>query len=181
MIVVGFDSETTGLQYSNGARIIEVSLIGYDLGSEKKLFDYTRLTNPHRPIEPRAQLLHGITQSALIGKPSFKELEPFITKILTKADLLVCHNLAFDVPFLYSEYGLIGKDVPNVEGFCTMESGRAFTSLGKKPNLGELCWACGVDYDPSKAHGAAYDTEVMMECFFYGLRHGGFTLPEKVK
>ncbi|MGZ8172998.1 3'-5' exonuclease [Methylobacter sp.] len=172
------DTETTDLYSDKGDRIIELALISYELETEKRLFEYVRRLNPHRAIAPKAQLIHKISQASLVGKPEFGEIEPVVTKILAKSDLLVAHNLTFDAGFLLAEYALIGKALPDVQGFCTLENGRWATSLGKFPSLNELCYACEVEYDPDKAHGAAYDTYKTAECFFFALKHGGYHIKE---
>jgi len=179
--VVGFDSETTGLKVEAGHRIIEVAFVGYSLETRKKLFAFEKRINPHRAIEPKAQLIHGISQADLIGKPSFKEVEPFITKIFEKSDIAIAHNIDFDIGFLFEEYRLIGKQVPDAQGFDTMSEGRWATSFGKNPNLEELCFACEVPYDRGAAHAALYDVERMMECFFFALDNGGYDIKGLLK
>lgn len=49
--------------------------------------------------------------------------------------------------------------------------------MGKVPNLGELCFACGVYYDREKAHAAEYDVAVMLESFFIAHKKGFIQLP----
>lgn len=185
MIWVGFDTETTGLDFEKGHRIIEIAMIGYSVQIDGKSvkheekFRLERRINPHRLIDAKAQLIHKISNADLIGKPSFKHVEPIVSKVLSKADLIFAHNLDFDARFLIGEYGLLKKEIPDVQGFCTMAEGRWATPLGKLPNLGELCLACEVDYDPDDAHAATYDTQKMAECFFFALNNDGFDI-EKV-
>ena len=177
-IVVGFDTETTGLKVEKNDRIIEFGMIGYDFDTQQEVFRYVKKVNPNRAIDPKAQLIHGISQADLIGQPEFKEIEPTISKVFAKANLVVAHNLMFDVEFLFAEYKLIGKQLPNVEGFDTMVEGRWATSEGKNPNLGELCYALEVDYDTKQAHGALYDVSRTMACFFEGIKRGGYKIKE---
>jgi DNA polymerase-3 subunit epsilon len=47
-----------------------------------------------------------------------------------------------------------------------MKNGVWATPDGKKPNLEELCFACGVPYDKSQSHKADYDVDVMMQAYF---------------
>lgn len=53
----------------------------------------------------------------------------------------------------------------------------SMTPDGSLPNLGALCFACGVEYDKAKAHGALYDVDVMMASFFSQFDRGFFSLP----
>ena len=65
-------------------------------------------------------------------------------------------------------------DIPIID---TMIQGRWATPDGAVPNLEALCFACNVEYDRNKAHGATYDVSVMMACFFKQYERGFFTLP----
>lgn len=176
-IVSFFDTETTGLKPETD-RIIEIAIAGYDLETEQKKFEFVRRIFSGKAIDPKAQLIHKISMADLIGKPTFAEVEPFITKIFEKSDIAVAHNLNFDVDFLLHEYQRIKKPLPDVQGFDTMADGRWATSFGKLPNLGELCWACEVDYEPDAAHSALYDIDVLAKCFFFAVKHGGFSVKE---
>jgi len=60
-----------------------------------------------------------------------------------------------------------------------MTEGRWATGTGKLPSLQELCFCCGVEYNPDEAHAAIYDTQVMMECVERGVKEGWYTLPAK--
>jgi DNA polymerase-3 subunit epsilon len=61
---------------------------------------------------------------------------------------------------------------------CTMLNAPWATFNGKNPRLEELCFACGVDYDPALAHAAAFDVDVMMQCYWRGLKFGFYQEPE---
>lgn len=180
-VVSVFDTETTGLKVEKGHRIIEVAIAMYEVETERKLFEFVKRVNPGVAIDPKAQMIHGISQRDLIGKQQFKDIEPVITRFFEKSDIAVAHNIGFDIEFLFNEYSLIGKRIPDVQGFDTMEQGRWATSNGKLPNLGELCYACEVDYDPDQAHQALYDITKTAECFFFGIKHGGYNIKEFIK
>jgi DNA polymerase III subunit epsilon len=64
--------------------------------------------------------------------------------------------------------------MPKLELIGAMEEARWATLFGQLPNLGELCFACGVPYDPSLAHAPEYDIRVNMEAFFKACRWGFF-------
>lgn len=175
-IIAGLDIETTGL-LTPDHRIIEV-YIGL-WRDDKKVFEYERRIDPQRSIAADAQKVHGITASDLMGKPTFDMIAPDIVKILSRAHVFIAHNGAeFDGPFLKQELRRVGHSLPQRPIFDTMLEGVWATPTGKKPRLQELCFACGIDYDPAKAHAAAYDVDRMMECLFRGASWGFFALPE---
>lgn len=177
MIVNVLDIETTGLDQSKGHRIIEIDMILFDLNHpNKKAGHYYTRINPMRNIDKAAEQVHGINLIDLANCPTWEEVSDDIVEILKKTDLAVAHNVAFDLPFIVFELMRIGKFVPNFDTFCTMENGRMATSMGKLPNLQDLCFCCGVDYDEKEAHAASYDTKVLKDCFLEGLKMGLFEI-----
>ena len=178
MILTGMDLETTGIDHSKGERIIEISMIKVDSDKWEAPWEvYDRRCNPRRGIQPGATAVHHITNEMLEDEPYFEDIADEILTFVEGTDVLIAHNMNFDGPFLASELDRIGKDVAgSPQLFCTMENGRWATAIGKFPNLGELCFACGVSYDPEAAHAASYDTDRMMLCFRHGLANGLYTL-----
>lgn len=159
------DTETTGLSFDDGHRIIEIAALVLDMSTFKAIDKLEQRISPGRSIDPKAQLVHGISLDDLVGKPKFKEVEPALTKMIDGCDLLVAHNLTFDAGFLIGEYGLLEKEFPEIECFDTMTEFRWATPMGKLPNLKELCFACDVEYKDDLAHAAMYDVIVLARCF----------------
>ncbi|MDP9155330.1 MAG: 3'-5' exonuclease [Pseudomonadota bacterium] len=180
-IIVGLDLETTGLDQSAGHRIIEVAAVLHDLETTAFLGKYVQRINPQRPIDADAQRVHGITFDMLAAEPTWEQVAAKVHRILTAARYMGGHNVrGFDWPFLTGEFQRIGMSVPDLELIDTMEEGRWATPLGKLPNLGELCFATGVAYDPTQAHGAEYDITVNMQAYFTA-RAMGFFGPQIVQ
>lgn len=177
MRITVLDTETTGLEQSQGHRIIEVCMKLYDSESRTCLKTLVQRINPQRSIEPAAQAVHGIALSELLTCPTWDTVAPTIQKWLKVTDLLVAHNMSFDGPFVALELMRVGLEVPNVESFCTMENARWATDLGKLPTLRELCFALRVPYDEALAHAAEYDVDRTAQCLFAGIDRGFYTLP----
>lgn len=178
-IAVGFDIETTGLSQVDGHRIVEFAALMYDLDTGKYLAKLVERVNPERPIDPKAQAVHGISFEELVSCPTWEFVAPKLVRVLEKADVIVAHNgIGFDMPFLNGELFRIGLPMINTHCVDTMTESRWSTCYGKYPNLGELCFATGTLYEPEKAHSASYDVEVMMECFFKARKKGFFKLEE---
>lgn len=181
MIVAGVDLETTGLEPGDH-RIIEVYVGLYDLKTRGKQREYLRRINPLRTILPDAQKVHGISLADLHGEPTWNDVASEARAVLESADLIVGHNYdEFDAVFLNHEFKRVGLPKLTRPSFDTMVHGRWATPTGAVPNLGILCFACGVEYDTAKAHAADYDVDVMMQCFFKGLDWGWFQLPDELK
>lgn len=184
MIAVGLDWETTGL-LAPEHRLMEVALLIYDTDTEKQIGKFVRRFNPGRPVDAKALEVHGIAFDAVSHLPKLEEDTEgvsFIQRILSKADFTVAHNgIGFDWPFIQMEFARIGKELPGPPMVDTMVQGRWATAYGKSPNLRELCFACGVSYDPSKAHAAEYDVERTMKCFFHALKGGFYSIPGVTK
>lgn len=185
LIIGGTDIETTGLSQEDGHRIVEVAVKLYQYSPSKKthkaIYQYETRINPGRSIDPGAQAVHGISFEMLESAPRWDAVAPQLAKVLSKCDAGVGHNGdGFDFPFIGNELLRAGVAVPDLKTIDTMLQAPWATPLGKLPNLRELCFACGVDYDPAKAHAAMYDVEVMMECLFIGLNDGFFTIPQEL-
>lgn len=175
MLIGGLDLETTGFDAATGDRIVEVALVKARIGADGRLEiveEYEQRVNPERPIPADATNVHGITYEMVAACPKWAAVAPVVQKKLVGLDLLVIHNEDFDAPFLAHELLRMGLELPEVQTYCTMKNGRWATYDGKWPNLGELAFACGVDYDPEKAHGALYDIQVMLACYAEGKRRG---------
>lgn len=178
MLILGLDTETTGLKAQEGDKIIEIALLTYDTATRKVVDKYVQRINPQRSIAPKAQEVHGITQADLVGMPLFADVAAEIHKRLDAADIVVAHNLEFDAMFLLCELQAAGLALPSKYSIDTMKEARWACSDGKLPRLGELCFALGVDYDAAAAHAADYDVLIMMECLWRGLDRGFYALPE---
>lgn len=180
-IITGLDIETTGL-LTPDHRIIEVAAVLYNLETGEQKGRWLQRVNPERPVEAKALDVHGITFEEVAHCPKFDSVADRLLKILRVSNYVVAHNgEEFDLPFIEQELRRVGRVMPPVRVIDTMKQARWATPLGKHPTLGELCFACRVPYDPSKAHGALYDVTVMMESFFHAYKRGFFSLEQETQ
>lgn len=181
ILVGGLDIETTGLDKSDH-RVIEIAVSIRDLMTGERLGGFEQRFNPRRSIDAKAQAVHGISLADLHGCPLWEDQADRIHRILSKCSVLVGHNgIEFDFPFLDAEFKRAGLKLPEVYQFDTMQEGRWACEDGKIPRLGELAYACGFDYDTEKAHSALYDTELMIDCFFYAReKYNLFHIPDLI-
>jgi DNA polymerase III epsilon subunit family exonuclease len=118
---VVFDVETTGLSTRLGDRVIEIGAVAIE--GRKVVDEFHSLINVDQPINPFAQMAHGITKEMLKGQPRADVVMPKFHKFVRKS-LLVAHNASFDVRFMSNEFSLVNLDLTNV-CFCTLKLGRS--------------------------------------------------------
>jgi len=159
------DTETTGLDFRTGDRVIEIGCVelrGRQLTGQR----FHAYLNPERMIDPGAIAIHGLTNEFLADKPKFSEIVGDFVEFIRGAELVI-HNAAFDVGFLNNELGLLQMD--SIEQVCsevidTLRMAREMRP-GKKNNLNALCAEFGVDNSGRQLHGALLDAELLAEVY----------------
>ncbi len=162
------DTETTGLEISEGHRIIEigaVEIVNRRLTGNR----YHQFLNPEREIDAGAIEVHGITLEALRDKPRFADVAESLVEFVRGAQLLI-HNAPFDVGFLNHELGLLGARAPVacIEDCCVVLDTLALARElhpGQKNDLDSLCKRYGVDNSNRTLHGALLDAEILAEVY----------------
>ncbi len=94
-----FDTETTGLEPSNGDEIIQIGatrIVNRRLLTHE-VFD--QLIDPRRPLPAASVQIHGITPEMLVGQPDIGSVLPAFRNFCADT-VLVAHNAAFDMRFL---------------------------------------------------------------------------------
>ena len=99
---VVLDTETTGLEVSQGHRIIEIGCV--ELVNRRVTGrHFHQYIHPEREIDEGAMEVHGITLEFLSGKPNFGQIAADFIEFVHGAELII-HNAAFDVGFLDAEF-----------------------------------------------------------------------------
>lgn len=163
---VVLDTETTGLEVSEGHRIIEVGcveLINRRLTQHRFHF----YLNPEREIDQGAVEVHGLTNQFLADKPRFAEIASDLLDYLQDAELII-HNAPFDVGFLDAELSRVDNRWAGLAQTCritdTLQMARKLHP-GQKNNLDALCKRYGVDNSQRELHGALLDAEILAEVY----------------
>jgi DNA polymerase-3 subunit epsilon len=160
------DTETTGLEPSDGHRIIEIGCV--ELVNRRITGNtYHQYIQPDRVIDAGAREVHGITDQFLADKPRFADIaEEFLTFI--RGAELIIHNAPFDVGFINHELTLLGKSVAPLSDHCTIVDTLAIARRlhpGQRNNLDALCKRYQIDNSQRELHGALLDAEILADVY----------------
>jgi DNA polymerase-3 subunit epsilon len=162
---VFLDTETTGLDYRLGDRVIEigcVEMVGRRFTSRR----FHRYLNPEREVEAGALAVHGLSNEFLQDKPKFREVAADLVEFLRDAEVVI-HNAAFDVGFLNHEFGLLElAPLPELAaGIVDTLKMAKDLHPGRRNSLDALCERYGVDNTRRALHGALLDAELLAEVY----------------
>lgn len=160
------DTETTGLEFSQGHRVIEIACVEM-LNRRLSGATFHHYVNPQREIDEAAVEVHGITVAALKDKPTFAELADELLEFIRGAELII-HNAPFDVGFLNSEFELAGRDKDLINQHCTVLDTLAMARQkhpGQRNSLDALCKRHAVDNSQRTMHGALLDAEILADVY----------------
>lgn len=158
------DTETTGLDASQGDRIIEVGiveLVGRKFTGEK-LHVYI---NPERSMDEDAIRIHGISEAFLQDKPKFAQVAQKLFDFMQGAEL-IAHNAPFDMGFLTMEFDKVG-----LQGFADCVSVTDSLVIakqqypGQRNTLDALVKRLNVGKQDRTFHGALLDAEILAEVY----------------
>lgn len=94
-----FDTETTGLDPSEGDEIIQIGAARIVNGRLLKREVFDQLIDPQRPVSRESTQIHGISGEMLAGQPTIDRVLPDFYAFCEET-VLVAHNAAFDMRFL---------------------------------------------------------------------------------
>lgn len=153
------DLETTGLD-PQADMIIEVGAIKVRGGAEKER--YHRLVNPGRPIPWIVTDITGITDDMVEGQPTIEEVLPDFLSWLSD-DIILGHNVGFDVNFLYdNSERIIGKPFAN-DYIDTLRLARYLYPEERHNRLSDLIKRFGIA--ETQTHRALDDVEQTIACY----------------
>lgn len=114
------DMETTGLDPSSGARIVEIAVVRVR-GDGQVVDEFSTLVDPRGEVA--CQEFHGIGAGDLVGAPTIDQVVPRLRELFSNA-VVVSHNLDFEQRFLSSQ--LMSEGLPSgLSGLCTLRALRS--------------------------------------------------------
>ena len=156
------DTETTGLNFRLGDRIIEVGCVELNnyVPTGKTLQFYC---NPDKTISEGAKNIVGISDDFLKDKETFEQQHEKLLDFI-KEDTLVIHNAEFDVGFINNELNIIGKTPLKNNVVDTVKLAREVLNT-RIANLDYLCRRYNIDLSDRSFHGALLDSQLLASVY----------------
>jgi DNA polymerase-3 subunit epsilon len=102
-----FDTETTGLQPSEGDEIIQMGAVRIVNNRLLRQEIFDQLVDPVIPLKPEGIPIHGITEAMVNGQPQLDVVLPAFHEFCADT-VLVAHNAAFDMRFFQLKEDSLG-------------------------------------------------------------------------
>jgi len=157
------DTETTGLSFRDGHKVVEIACIETkDLITTGRVFH--KLINPKRSVPEEAIKIHGFSQEFLSDKETFDQVaDEFLSFIKDKK--IIIHNASFDLGFLDGELGSIQKE--KISKKLVIDSLEVARNKfpGTSNSLDALCKRFNIDLSRRAKHNALLDCELLREVY----------------
>ena len=163
MYEIFLDTETTGLSYRDGHKIVEIACIETkDLIPTGNVFH--KSINPNRSMPEQAFKIHGFSEEFLKDKETFNQIaDEFINFIKEKK--IIIHNASFDLAFLDGELTSIKKDKINKKFVIDSLEVARNKFPGTSNSLDALCRKFNIDLSRRTKHNALLDCELLREVY----------------
>ena len=157
------DTETTGLSFNDGHKIVEIACIETnDLIPTNRVFH--QLINPKRDVPTEAFKVHGFSQDFLSDKKTFEEVADNFLKFV-RGKKIIIHNASFDLSFINGELNLIKK--LGIDKNLVIDSLEIARNKfpGTSNSLDALCKKFNIDLSRRVKHNALLDCELLREVY----------------
>ena len=165
--LISFDTETTGLDFNAGDRVVEIGAVEI-IGRNKTGELYQTYLNPDgKEMSEGAAEITNISNEQLKGAPKFKEVADEFIKFITGAELVI-HNAEFDIGFINHELKLMDHEVKDIRDICSVydtliHARKAFP--GQRNNLNALSMRLGISGYDRTYHGALLDAQILADTY----------------
>ncbi len=163
MSEIFLDTETTGLSFKDGHKIVEIACIETkDLVPTNRIFH--RLINPQRDVPDEAYKVHGFSTDFLKKEKIFNQVVDEFLEFINGKKLII-HNASFDLNFLNGELGLIKKQKISKDLVIDSLEVARNKFPGLSNSLDALCKRFSIDLSKRTKHNALLDCELLREVY----------------
>ena len=157
------DTETTGLDYDSGHRIVEIGIVELEnhLPTGNNFHYYL---NPERDSDKRAQEIHGLTREFLSNKPKFIDIADKFLEYISNSKIII-HNASFDLGFINAELSRCGMKELNEDIIIDTLLLAKKIHLGQSVSLDSLCKRYNIDLTGREIHGALKDAKLLASVY----------------
>ena len=160
---VFLDTETTGLSFRDGHKVVEIACIETkDLIATGNVFH--KLINPKRSMPDEAFKVHGFSEDFLRDKETFDQVANEFLNFI-KGKKIIIHNANFDLGFLDGELGSIQKEKINKKLVIDSLEVARNKYPGTANSLDALCKRFNIDLSRRSKHNALLDCELLREVY----------------
>ncbi|MAW98666.1 MAG: DNA polymerase III subunit epsilon [Sphingomonas sp.] len=158
-----FDTETTGLSFSGGDRLVEIGCVEL-VNRVETGRTFHCYFNPQRAMAAEAEAVHGLSDRFLADKPLFAHKVEELLEFIGDSPL-VAHNAAFDFGFINGELALCSRPLIAMERMIDTLVMARTRIPGAKHTLDALCVRFGVDRSHRVLHGALLDAQLLAQVY----------------
>tara|TARA_B100000674_G_scaffold484538_1_gene490054 strand:- start:406 stop:1086 length:681 start_codon:yes stop_codon:yes gene_type:complete len=173
------DIETSGLEFKEGHRIIEIGCI--ELNKKEVGSHYHEYINPLKTLTDENIKIHGITNDFLEDKPLFEDIAEDFLKFIHDSKI-IAHNANFDIGFLNYELEKISKPKISKDRVVDTISIARKKFPGQQVNLDSLVRKLKINTIINREHhGALKDAKILTDIYLelQGINQIGLNLAEK--
>jgi DNA polymerase-3 subunit epsilon len=165
--IICFDTETTGFDYANGDRIIEIGAVELIDGQITGNSFHEYINPEGKIIPPSAYMVHKISNDFLTDKPKMKDVAPRFLDFVGDSKIVAHNGYDFDFPFLNFELQkLYLQPIPRENQMDSIHIARHKVFGPKEYTLDALAKWFGVSLTSrSDAHGALIDAEILAKVY----------------
>ena len=172
------DIETSGLDYKDGHRIVEIGCI--EMNKKEVGRHYHQYINPLKTLTEDNIKIHGITNEFLEDKPVFEEIVDDFLKFIQDSSI-IAHNANFDIGFLNFELEKISK--PKIDKIRVVDTVTIARKRfpGQQVNLDALVKKLKINSMINREHhGALKDAKILTDVYLelQGINQIGLKLDE---
>lgn len=160
------DTETTGLEWEQDHRIIEIGCVEL-IDRRYTGNSFHQYLQPDRQIDTGAIEVHGITNEFLQDKPRFTDIVDDFLQYLEGAELVI-HNAPFDVGFINHELKRCESSYGELQKHCSIKDSLVMARQkhpGQRNSLDALCNRYQIDNSKREKHGALLDAEILADVY----------------